>query len=160
MMKRRLILAAWISAIAGIATATASGAPQTTFSANVTEICVGALLFNGQHQIGTRAGAVAVSQDIRETGTRRLRLVAAIPQPASQAAAVREWLNIEHRLVAVYARNYLRIWDAIERANTPVELARLPQQVQRLIHEPDLLKHQASVYQVNLNVPDCTGGGS
>jgi len=160
-MKRRLVLAATIVAFATVTGSVAFGGTETTlFSDRVGEICAGALLFQGRHEIGTRAGAIAVSRDIEDTGTRRLRRVAAVPQPSAQAAAVRRWLDVERRLVAMYSRNYLRIWDAIENADSPAKRALLPAQVHGLVHEPDPLKHRADVYELELDVPDCTGGGS
>jgi hypothetical protein len=113
----------------------------------------------GQARDGTRAGAVAVSRDIRQTGTRRLRRVAAVPEPHSQAHLIRRWLNVERRLVATYARDYLLIWNAIDAANTPAQRARLPARLHVLLHDPDPLKLKAGVYELRLAVPDCTGGG-
>jgi hypothetical protein len=140
--------------------ATGFGAGQTTaFSDQVSRICAGALLFEGKHELGTRADAVAVSRDIRESGTRRLRRVDAVPEPDSQAATIRKWLGIERRLVAAYARDWLLIWDAIEKANTPAQRADLPARLEALVHDPDALKEQARSYELLLGVPDCTGGG-
>jgi hypothetical protein len=132
---------------------------STAFADQVNHICAGALLFEGRHEIGTRAGAHAVSRDIRETGARRLRRVAAVPEPHSQAAVIRRWLDIERRLVAAYARDYLLIWNAIEEANSPAQRARLPAQLHALLHDPDALKQKAGQYEMRLRVPDCTGGG-
>jgi hypothetical protein len=117
------------------------------------------VLFEHSHQIGTRAGAIAVSSDIQETGSRRLRRVAAVPRPAAEAAAIASWLGVEHKLVAAYARDYLRIWDTIEKANTPAQLAGLPAHLYALVHDPDQLKHLADGLESRLHVPDCTGGG-
>jgi hypothetical protein len=132
---------------------------STAFADRVTHICTGAVLFEDSHEIGTRAGAVAVSRDIRETGARRLRRVAAVPEPHPQAQLIRRWLDIEHRLVAAYARNYLLIWNAIEDAKTPAQLAALPARVHTFVHDPDRLKGQADGLELRLHVPDCTGGG-
>src|SRR4051812_5610023 len=63
----------------------ASAVRTTTFSNRVSHICRGAVMFAGRHEIGTRAGAVAVSRDIRQTGAQRLRRVAAAPEPGSLA---------------------------------------------------------------------------
>ncbi len=145
----------------GVAAAPGFAAPQATvFSERVGHICAGAVLFEDSHTIGTRAGAVAVSRDIRETGTRRLRRVAAVPEPKSQAATIRRWLLVERRLVAVYARDYLLIWDLIEEWNSPAARARIPARLHALTHDPDALKRQADAYERRLSVPDCTGGGS
>jgi hypothetical protein len=126
----------------------------------VTRICAGALLFEGRHASGTRAGAVAVSRDIEKTGTRRLRRVAAVPKPAAELAEITRWLAIERQLVAAYARDYLLIWDAIEGANSPAQRARMPARIDLLVHDPDALKRQAGALELRLGVPDCTGGGS
>jgi len=137
------------------------GLPQTTpFAQQVRQICNGALLFERKHAIGTRAGAIAVSRDIRKTGTWRLRRVAAVPAPDAQAAAIGQWLGIEQRLVASFARDYLLIWDAIEAADSPAQRASLPDRLHALVHAPDALKQQARAYEQELGLPDCTGGGS
>jgi len=128
------------------------------YSRAVTKICVGALLFEGRHAIGTRAGAMAVSTDIRTTGDRRLRRVEAVPKPARTARLARRWIATERLLVATYAWAYLRIWGAIERARTPTERARLPMVLHALIHAPDKLAGAASTLEQQLQVPDCTGG--
>jgi len=132
---------------------------KTGYSREVTRICRGALLFEGEHAIGTRAGAIAVSRDIRRTGMRRLRRVAAVAEPSGQAATVRQWLRAERRLVAAFARDYLRIWDEIESAQTPSQRAGLPARLDVLVHQPDSLKRRADAYELRLGVPDCTGGG-
>jgi hypothetical protein len=72
---------------------------------------------------------------------------------------IRRWLALERRLVAAYARDYLRIWDAIERAQTAAQRAHLPSNVDALVHETDGLKRRADTYEMRLDVPDCTGGG-
>jgi hypothetical protein len=137
-----------------------SFAGQTaTFSNEVNRICAGAVLFEGTHEIGTRDGAVAVSNDILETGTRRLSRVAAVPRPASQAAIIGRWLEVERRLVAAYARDYLLIWDAIEDEYGQEQHALLPARIQALVHDPDALKRKAGGYELRLGLPDCTGGG-
>jgi hypothetical protein len=124
----------------------------------VTQICAGALLFEGTHQIGTRAGAIAVSQDIRATGSKRLRLVDAVPKPASTAELATHWLALERQLVQTYASTYLQIWYAIENADTPREHAKLPALLQALISRPYRLQGQAAQLEQQLYVPDCTGG--
>ena len=135
-------------------------APQTpaAYSRAVTEICAGALLFDGRHQIGTRAGAIAVSRDISATGGERLRRVDAVPKPASTARLAARWIAVERRLVQMYASTYLQIWSAIERAHSPRDHARLPALLQRLILRPDTLQRRAAELEQQLNVPDCTGG--
>jgi hypothetical protein len=140
--------------------APSSAANQKTYSERVTRICAGARLFDGEHAIGTRAGAIAVSRDIRRTGLRRLRRVAAEREPAAQAATIGRWLRLERKLVAAYARDYLLIWYAIEAADTPAEHALLPAKVHALVHATDSMERQAVAYELRLRVPDCTGGGA
>jgi hypothetical protein len=160
-MNGQFSMALAVLATASIPTSSTLGAVQrASFADRVSGICAGALLFQGRHQIGTRAGALAVARDIRETGRRRLRRVAAVPTPAPQAPLIRLWLEAERRLVAAYARDYLQIWNAIEAANSPARRAQLPGRLDQLVHQPDALKHRADIYELELGVPDCTGGGS
>jgi hypothetical protein len=128
------------------------------YSLAVQEICSGALLFDGSHQIGTRAGAIDVANDIRATGGHRLDLVDAVPKPAATTRVATRWIAVERRLVALYATNYLLIWDAIESANSPQELAGLPALVRPLLYGPDKLQGLAGRLEQSLDVPDCTGG--
>jgi len=161
-MHRGTLLVAALLAGAVVQTGSALGADgaQTSrgYALAVTEICSGALLFNGTHRIGTEAGAIDVSNDIRATGGHRLDLVDAVPKPTAKAAAATRWIAIERRLVALYATNYLLIWDAIERANSPQELAALPALVWPLLYAPDRLQGAAARLAQSLDVPDCTGG--
>jgi hypothetical protein len=157
------IRAATVAAIlAAVVAQTASAAASTPtlgeYARAVTGICRGALLFEGRHQIGTRAGAIAVSRDIRASGSRRLRQVDAVPKPSEAAQQVVSWIAIERRLVATYASAYLQIWDKIERATTPRERSQLPNVLQALIHQPDRLQEIAGELELALGVPDCTGG--
>ena len=128
------------------------------YSRAVTQICAGALLFDGRHQIGTRAGAVAVANDIRATGTRRLGRVDAVTKPESNARLAADWIAVERRLVETYAASYLQIWDEIERANSAAQRAALPRALRALIGRPDKLQHEAGRLELRLRVPDCTGG--
>jgi hypothetical protein len=144
--------------LASTAPAAASTPTAAEYARTVTGICRGALLFEGSHEIGTRAGAIAVSRDIRATGSRRLRKVAAVPKPPATAAGAERWLALERRLVATYASTYVRIWDEIDRATSPAEHSRLVPILQRLIHRPDRLQGRAVAIEQALGVPDCTGG--
>jgi len=145
--------------LAGSPPAPVSSQTPAGYSRAVMQICAGALLFDGRHQIGTRAGAVAVSRAIRATGGKRLRRVDAVPKPASTARLAARWIAVERRLVQTYASTYLRIWYAIERARSPRERARLPALVHALIHRPDKLQRRATNLEQRLHAPDCTGGG-
>jgi hypothetical protein len=155
----------WPSAPVVVAAALVAVSPSlattntTEFSQRVTSICAGALLFDGEHSIGTRAGAIAVSRDIRRTGMRRLGRVAAVAEPKRQARTIQHWLRTERRLVVAFARDYLLIWDEIEAAHTVAERAGLPARLETLVHQPDSLKRRADAYELRLGVPDCTGGG-
>ena len=128
------------------------------YSRAVSRICTGAPLFSHKHEIGTRAGAIAVSRDIRTTGHKRLRRVDAVTKPVETAAADRRWIATERKLVEMYAADYLRIWNQIERANTAAPRARLPLVLHRLVHAADALKLRAGKLELRLSVPDCTGG--
>ncbi len=156
----RTVAALLVAAAATAGTAHAVQLSQTPagYSRAVTHICAGALLFDGRHQIGTRAGAIAVSNDIRATGTRRLGRVAAVPRPGGTTALAVHWIAVERRLVETYAATYLQIWDEIERANSPAQRAALPRALRALIARPDNLQHQAGRLELLLRVPDCTGG--
>jgi len=158
---------AFAAAVAAIALAEALAPPRAAalgrsptaaqYARAVTRICAGARLFNGTHVIGTRDGAVAVSNDIALTGGTRLHRVDALPKPP-QASAIVRWLSVEHQLVKMYATNYLRIWNAIEHAHSPGQRAQLANVLLPLIHQPDGLAHQAVTLEDTLGVPDCTGG--
>jgi hypothetical protein len=126
-------IAVSIAAAAAAGSLSAATTTPAGYTRAVIRICTGALLFDGRHQIGTRAGAISVSRDIRATGQRKLD--------------------------DMYAATYLRIWYQIERAHTPQQRARLPLILNRVVHQPDNLKQQAHQLEVTLHVPDCTGGG-
>ena len=128
------------------------------YSQAVIRVCSGALLFENQHEIGTRAGALAVSRDIRATGRRRLQRVDEIPKPAASVSLAAQWIELEKRLIDSYARTYLRIWYTIEHAHTANDRAHLPALVHRLVHAPDALARHAATLEARLRVPDCTGG--
>ena len=131
---------------------------QSTYSNAVTRICAGSLLFAGSHKIGTRAGAIAVSKDIRRTGRNRLRHVDAIPKPRMVAPLAAKWIRLERQLVELYATTYLRIWYVIERSDTPPQQATLAARLRVLIDLPRPLEQKAQQIEERLNVPDCTGG--
>ena len=128
------------------------------YAMEVRAICAGARMFDGTHEIGTRAGAIAVAQDIRLTGRRRLDRVAALPRPKTRAR-VAAWLALERRLVKVYAATYLRIWKAIDTARTLQQRRRLPGVLRALIDRPRPLEARAAALEGKLGLGDCTGGG-
>ncbi|HET7049645.1 MAG TPA: hypothetical protein VFI54_15380, partial [Solirubrobacteraceae bacterium] len=91
---------------------------------------------------------------------RRLRRVEALhTRPPHRQLALR-WLRLEHALAAVYARSYVRIFDAIAAANTPIKRARLPRILHDLVRAPDPARRRAAVLERELLIPDCTGGGN
>lgn len=156
----RIVAMVLAAAVVQTGASRAMHAPQTPagYSRAVLQICAGALLFDGRHEIGTRAGAIAVSKDIRATGGRRLRRVDAVPKPAGSADIAFRWIGVERRLVEMYASTYLQIWDEIERANSPAQRAALPQALHALLHRPDQLQYRAAGLEQRLRVVDCTGG--
>jgi hypothetical protein len=154
-------LAAVVAAgVAGIGTPSVAVAERPApWSDAVSGICAHALLFEGRHEIGTRAGAVSVARDIRASTARRVRNIQALRvRPPRQRLAVR-WLDLERHLAGVYASSYVRIYDAIAAANTASLRARLPRVLFRLLHAPDGIRRTAASVGQRLRVPDCTGGG-
>jgi hypothetical protein len=130
------------------------------WSGAVTRICAHGLLFEGRHDIGTRAGAVAVARDIRASTGRRLRRIRRLVAVPPERRLTARWLRLEQRLAGVYASSYVRIYDAIAAARTPRQRARLPGILRRLLHAPDALREETGILEQRLQVPDCTGGGS
>lgn len=124
----------------------------------VTNICTGALLFEGRHAIGTAEGAVSVARDIRASTLRRLARIEALPQRPERPLLASRWLATERRLSVLYASSYLDIWRAIAHADTPVERAQLARRLGVLVHRPDALSARARRQAAQLHVPDCTGG--
>jgi hypothetical protein len=130
------------------------------YSARVTQICSGAKLFEGTHSIGTRAGAIAVAHDIRTSGGKRLSRADAVPKPLRTQRLAERWIRLERRLIDQYANDYLRIWYAIERAQSPEQRARLPAVLRGFIDQPHRLERRAAALAAALDVPDCTGGST
>jgi hypothetical protein len=138
----------------------APGAPMAAeYSRAVTRVCAGALLFDHAHEMGTRADALAVARDIRASTARRLARVTALSVPPGLRRVSSAWISSQRRLAAVYARNWVRIYDAIDAARTPAQRAALPKRLEQLVHEPDSLRLAAGRLELELHVPDCTGGG-
>jgi hypothetical protein len=59
----------------------------------------------------------------------------------------------------MYAATYVRIWNAIDRANTARARARLPAVLRALIDQPRPLEARAAALELALGLPECTGGG-
>jgi hypothetical protein len=158
----KLVLSLVAVLTAAGATTMTSGAvatPPAAWPEAVSGICAHALLFEGRHEIGTRAGAVAVARDIRASTSRRLGRIRALPLDPPDPGVSTRWLGLERRLAGVYARSYVRIYDVIAAANTPRKRARMPRALRRLLHAPDALRARTADLEHQLQVPDCTGGG-
>ena len=141
--------------------ADAAQAPQTPagYSRAVVQICAGALLFDKPHQMGTRPDAVSIAEDIRASTARRLDRVTAVPVPPELQDLSNRWIDSQRRLAALYATTWVRIYDTIDAAHTPAQRAALPNRLEKLVHAPDALKRAAGLLELELHVPDCTGGG-
>jgi hypothetical protein len=135
-----------------------SGNSATEYSLAVTHTCAGALLFDHAHHMGTRADALSVARDIRASTARRLARVAALPAPPAEAVTVARWITVERRLADMYARNYLRIYDAISTPGTTAQHDRALRSVRGLLNAPQALREDAGRLELRLRVPDCTGG--
>jgi hypothetical protein len=147
-----------LSAVVAFTTAPQAAASSNDWSRGVTNVCAHALLFEGSHEIGTRAGAVAVAQDIRSSTERRLTRIAALSTRPTQPTLAAHWLAVESRLAAVYASSYLRVFDVIAAANAPEQQEQAARLLGRLLHAPDRLRQVAALLEDRLQVPDCTGG--
>ena len=157
-----LVLAAAITAASAHAQNRRQQAPTAltpaVYSRAVTGICAHALLFEGTHAIGTRAGALEVADDIRASAQRRLSLVAALSTPPVEMRPVARWLSLEQRLADAYATTYVSIFDLIAAPWTPEQAAAAPGLLATLIHAPDRLRQAAALLEQQLKVPDCIGG--
>jgi hypothetical protein len=155
-----VVIALVVSALA--ATPGRAGPTQTSpaaaYSAAVARICAGALLFDGEHQMGTRADALSIADDIQASTARRLARVTALTVPPELKGISSRWISSQRRLASLYARTWVRIFDTIDAARTPAELATLAARLKQLVHAPDELKLAAGRLEVDLRVPDCTGG--
>jgi hypothetical protein len=149
-----------VAALAATASPSAATADAASWTDGVTQICAHALLFEGRHEIGTRAGAIAVARDIRASTARRLDRVRALQVLPPQPDLSMQWLDLEQRLANVYASSYVRIYNAIAAAVTPKQRARLPRILDKLLHAPDALRGKTASLEGRLHVPDCTGGGT
>lgn len=109
--------------------------------------------------MGTRADALSVARDIRASTGRRLVRVSALSVPPELRGIDSRWISSQRRLAQSYAENWVRIYDAIDSALTPAQQAALPERLHRLVHAPDQLRLAAGRLELELHVPDCTGGG-
>lgn len=154
---------ATVSAVPGTAmpaAGLASPPASLDYSRSLRQICAGAVLFEHAHSIGTRAGAQAVARDIRASTGRRLTRVTAVPPPPSLRHPVARWMSLQRRLADSYAYNWVRIYDAIDAARTPAQHAGLVRALERLLHAPDPLRRASARLELQLDLPDCTGGSA
>src|SRR5262245_10933525 len=157
-----LVSAALVAASARAVPAKTAGGPAgraaaVKYSRAVTRICAGAVLFEHAHEMGTRADALEVASDIRASTARRLALVVAVPVPRRLRPISRRWIASQRRLAAIFARSWVQIYDAIDAAQTPEQIAALPRRLHRFVHAPDRLRLAAGRLELKLHVPDCTG---
>jgi len=131
--------------------------PAAEYSLAVTRICAGALLFDHAHDMGTRDDALSIALDIRASTARRLALVAALSVPSQLQYTSSRWISTQRRLAAIFARTWVQIYDTIDAAKTPAQLAALPHRLHELVHTPDALRLAAGRLELQLHVPDCTG---
>ena len=129
------------------------------YSLAVTGICSGALLFDHAHHMGTRADALAVARDIRASTDRRLARVTALSVPRELQHTSSRWVASQRRLAVSYARTWVRIYDTIDAVRTPAQRDALAERLHQLVHAPDRLRLAAAQLELELHVPDCTGGG-
>jgi hypothetical protein len=144
----------------GVPGASADAGSRAAYSSAVTQICSGALLFEGSHAIGTRAGALAVAHDIRASTRRRLSRVDALSVPPGLEGLVERWTTLERRLADIYAESWVGIYDVVAATDTQAQRARAPRLLRRLLRAPDQLRLAAARIELTLRVPDCTGGAT
>ncbi len=162
------LVAMWLAATPGRAVPTRmvggalggpGSSPAAEYSLAVTRICAGALLFEGTHEMGTRSDALEIATAIRASTEQRLVRVTALSVPPELQDTSSRWISSQRRLASLYARLWVRIYDTIDAARTPAQLATLAKRLERLVHAPDHLKSAAGRLELKLHVPDCTGGG-
>jgi hypothetical protein len=165
--RNRAIRLAWLLSLVALLAAAATWPvtatraatiESTTYSRAVTKICAHALLFEQAHSTGTRAGALAVAADIRASTQRRIAHVVAIPARPELRATIGRWIVVEKRLADLYALDYVRIYDVIAAPRTSAQDAAAARRLASLVHGPDGLRRTAGRLELELGVPDCTGG--
>jgi len=162
------LVAMWFAATPGRAVPTrmsggepaaAGNSPAADYSLAVTGICAGALLFEGTHEMGMRSDALEIAEAIRASTAGRLARVTALSVPRELQDMSSRWIASQSRLASLYAHLWVRIYDTIEAARTPAQRATLGKRLKKLVHTPDALKLAARRLELELHVPDCTGGG-
>src|SRR5689334_18098367 len=111
----RTILSVVVIAAALTGSSRAEGS-RPSWPDGVARICARALLFDGQHAIGTEQGALSVARDIRASTARRLARVRVLPSRPQHPELAARWLRVERRLAGAYARSYVDVWYAIAAA--------------------------------------------
>lgn len=139
--------------------APAESSPAAVYSSAVVQICAGALLFDHAHPMGTRADALAIAEDIRASTARRLTRVIALSVPTDLKPTAARWVASQRQLAAFFAQTWVRIYDAIDAAQTPAQRATLAANLEKLVSAPTRLRLAAGRLELQLHVPDCTGGG-
>jgi hypothetical protein len=152
------IVASTLAAAPGRA-APAQASPAAEYSAAVTRICAGAMLFGGAHQMGTRSDAVSIAHDIQASTALRLARVTALTVPPELKRTSSRWISSQHQLAGMFARTWVQIYDTIDIVRTAAQRTTLAKRLERLLHVPDRLKLAAGRLELELHVPDCTGGG-
>jgi hypothetical protein len=109
--------------------------------------------------MGTRADARSVARDIRGSAARRLARVTALSVPSELKPLSSRWISSQRRLAAAYARAWVQIYDTIDAARTPAQRDGLAERLHELVHASDPLRLAAGRLELELHVPDCTGGG-
>ncbi len=161
---RTFLIAVGIALVASALAATPGRAgptqtsPAAAYSAAVGRICAGALLFDGEHRMGTRSDALSIAHDIQASTARRLARVTALSVPPELKRISSRWISSQRELASLYARTWVRIYDTIDAARTPAQLATLAARLKQLVGAPDELKLTAGRLELELHVPDCTGG--
>jgi hypothetical protein len=133
--------------------------PAAVYSVAVTQICAGSLLFDHAHNMGTRADALSIADDIRASTALRLDRVSALPVPPELEHITVRWIDSQRRLSSLFATTWVRIYDTIDAAHNQAQRATLAERLEKLVHAPDALKLAAGRLELELHVPDCTGGG-
>jgi hypothetical protein len=133
--------------------------PAAAYSAAITQICAGSLLFDNAHKMGTRSDALSIAGDIRASTARRLDLVTALSVPPELKLITSRWIDSQRRLASLFATTWVRIYDTIDAAHTRAKRATLVERLEKLVHAPDASKLAAGRLELELHVPDCTGGG-
>lgn len=81
------------------------------------------------------------------------------PVPPELTRLNNRWISSQRRLAALYAQLWVRIYDTVDAAHTPAQMAAVANRLEKLVAAPDAEKAAAGRLELALHVPDCTGGG-